>query len=53
MRRYVIDKVTTTYVERITDELLEGTHEGYSTYVAIKVDRMELGNHNFVLKADM
>jgi hypothetical protein len=53
MRWFVIDKTVTACFERFTDKLFEGTHEGYPTYVAIKVDRMELGNYNFVLKADM
>jgi hypothetical protein len=36
MRRYVI---LSACAEHFADETFEGTHEGYPTYVAIKVDQ--------------
>jgi hypothetical protein len=37
MRWYVINKVITALAVYLADKPSEGTHEGYPTYVAIKV----------------
>jgi membrane-associated progesterone receptor component len=41
-------RLFTACVGHFSDETSEGTHEGYPTYVAIKVDQRELKSHDLV-----